>query len=1014
MTKWTEAQLEAIQKEGMPILVSAGAGSGKTAVLTERVFRKVKEGVPLNSLLILTFTKAAAGEMKQRIRMRLQKEGFIEEAKQVDASYITTFDSYALSLVKKYHYICEVDQNIAIVDSSIIALEKEKILDQIFENRYETDSAFCNFISKFCTKDDTELKSDLLNMHHKLDLKYDKCKYLKTYIEEEMSEDKIDSKIDAYLKLLQSYIQDLNQEMEELQLLHEEYYHQVYDVLCSLLNSHTYEEIKKNCQVMIPRVPDSEEEVKTVKEDIASILKEIIKLTRFESISQIKQDLLSTKEDIQVIISILLELEQTLENWKKWHNAYEFHDIANMAIRVIEENDWIQEELKNSWNEILLDEYQDTNDLQERLIGLIANKNVYMVGDIKQSIYRFRNANPKIFKEKYDWYREGKEGIKIDLTTNFRSRKEPLEDINLIFNHLLKEETGGADYKKEHQMIFGNQDYEQDPPKENRHLRILEYEEQENYTKEEMEAFIVAQDIQDKINNHFQVMDQKTKNLRDVTYCDFVILVDRATQFDLYRKIFDANNIPFTVYKDETITSGIEIRLFYHILKCMEKMENHVFDEEWKYAYISISRSYLLEEKDSDIFETIRNQDYEHTKLWGHIVHLLEQKNIGNNETLLQAIIKEFDFYAAFIKVGKVEESMIRIEYLLSLAKNLSILGYDWHKMMEFLKEIADRKYEIRFSQNVEHENSVHMMTIHKSKGLEYPICYYTGLYVKFNQSEIKERMIYDETYGFIVPVVRNGIQSTMYKDLMKYKYRKEEMAEKIRLFYVALTRVREQIILVLPKVTTKPHVKHYQSFMDMIKSVYEKLENYVEDVVPTLSKDYLYHKPLQLMDRKEDTLVVTPTLVDVETFKDTSFSKKIVKEIDQNQYQNIEFGKYVHHILECFDFEHPNYEDIPIFLQNKIKKFLKTPIFQDHILHIYQEYEFYEMEDKELLHGIIDLMVEYEDAIYIVDYKLKQIDDDAYRKQLKGYQTYIEKITSKKVCTYLYSILDETLEQIP
>ena len=1013
MTKWTEAQVEAIQKEGMPILVSAGAGSGKTAVLTERVFRKVKAGVPLNSLLILTFTNSAASEMKNRIRAKLQAEGLTQFAEAVDASYITTFDSYALSLVKKYHYICNVDQNINIVDSSIIELEKEKILDQIMERRYETDPLFCNLIFKFCTKDDTELKKDLINMHHKLDLKYDKCKYLETYLEEEMSESKIDIKIDAYLELLQMHIRNLNQEMEELQQIHLDYYHQVTIILSNLFKSHTYEEIKNNCQVTLPRVPSNEEEVKIMKETISSTLQELKRLTRFESIDFIKQDLQSTKEDIEVIISILLELERGVENWKRYHNAYEFHDIANMAIRLVEENEWIREELKSSWNEILLDEYQDTNDLQEHLIGLIANQNVYMVGDMKQSIYRFRNANPFIFKEKYDRYRKGKEGIKIDLTTNFRSRKEPLDDINLIFNHILTEETGGADYQKEHQMVFGNQDYELDPPKENRHLRILEYDETEDYTKEEIEAFIVAQDIQDKINHHFQVMDSTTKKLRDVTYDDFVILIDRATSFDLYRKIFDASNIPITVHKDETLTSGIEIRLFYHILTCMEKMESHVLDEEWKYAYISIARSFLLEEKDPVIFETIRNNDYEHTKLWEHIEHLLEQKNIGNNETLLQAIIEEFDFYSAFIKIGKVEESIIRIDYLLSLAKKLSNLGYDWHQMTEFLKEVAARKYEIRFSQNVEAENSVQIMTIHKSKGLEYPICYYTGLFSKFNQSDIKERMTYDETYGFIVPVAHHGIRSTIDKDLMKYQYYKEEMAEKIRLFYVALTRTREQMIFILPKVTTKPHLEQYQSFMDMLKSVSEQLEKYVENVSPTLSKDYLYHKPLQALDRKKDTLLVNPVVVKTETVQDTTFSKKIVKELQTDQYQNIEFGKYVHHVLECFDFEHPNYDGIPLFLQSKIKKFLSTPIFQENILHIYQEYEFYELEDEELLHGIIDLMVEYQDTIYIVDYKLKQIEDEAYIKQLKGYQQYIEKMTSKKVLTYLYSILDETLEQI-
>ena len=1023
MTKWTQEQRAAIDKEGMPILVSAGAGSGKTAVLTERVFRKIKEGVPLNSLLILTFTKAAASEMKERIRTRLLQEGLREAAEQVDASYITTFDSFALSLVKKYHYLVGVPNDIGIVDASIIELQKEKILDQILENLYETEEPhFCNLISRFCTKDDTDFKSDILNIHNKLNLKYDKLGYLDNYMENEMSESHIDVQIDAYLKLIQVQITELKDTMEELEFAHKNYYEQVRDILTPLLESSTYEDIKTSVNVTLPRVPENENVVKEIKEKISAIMKEITRLTRFDSTKQLRDDLISTKEDIEVIISILTALEQELNQWKKENNLYEFHDIAKMAIRVVEENASIQEEQRNHWNEILLDEYQDTSDLQEILIQLIANNNVYMVGDMKQSIYRFRNANPIIFKTKYDGFKEGKEGIKIDLTSNFRSRKEPLDDINFIFNRILQEETGGADYEHEHQMVFGNLAYEQATSEQNMHMRLLEYDTQDDYHKEEIEAFIVANDIEDKIRNHFQVMDSETKELRDITYRDFVILMDRTTQFDTYKKIFDDKQIPLTVHKDETITSGIEIRLFYHILKCMQKMELHEFDEEWKYAFVSISRSYLLEEKDPVIFDTIQNGTYENTRLWGHIENLLQQKNSVNNELLLQAIIKEFDFEQAFIKIGHVEESMVRTGYLLSLAKTLSQIGYDWYDMMNFLGEIADKKYEIRFGQNKEAENSVSIMTIHKSKGLEFPICYYTGLYAKFNKSDLKERMTYDEAYGFVIPTTRNGIQNTIRKDLMKYEYQKQEIAEKIRLFYVALTRAREQMIMVLPKILECPTVNviplyqvlHYQSFADMIASIHGNLEPYVEEVKPVLSLDYQLHKPFI---KKEitgvDILKVTPIEVAFDQLKETSFSKKLKTTIEPDQYKNIEFGKYVHQVLQYFDFMKPDYTGIPTFLQEKIKKFLATPIFQENPIHIYQEYEFYGMKDEEQIHGIIDLMVEYEDEIKIVDYKLKQIDDKAYVEQLRGYQSYIETITPKKVTTYLYSILDETLEKI-
>ncbi len=1026
MTKWTKEQLEAIHKEGMPILVSAGAGSGKTAVLTERVLRKIKDGIPIQKLLILTFTKAAASEMKERIRKKLQEENLIEASEQIDATYITTFDSFALSIVKKYHYLLDIPKDIMVADESMVELQKEKMLDEIFEQLYEQkDSDFENLIMRFCTKDDTEIKSDILNIHRKLDLKYDKLDYLNHYIEREMQVTHYQSELESYMEIIQNQLEELSAKVEVIENMDAAYYQALFPLLEPLCNSKTYDAVRENIEFTLPRVPANHEDLKQAKESLASTIKEIKRLTRWETEAEMLEDIESTKRDIEILIRILTLLENKLITWKQQNNAFEFHDIAAFAIRIVKENTMIQEELKQTFHEILLDEYQDTSDLQEMFIALIQNHNVYMVGDMKQSIYRFRNANPALFKGKYDRYRSSKEGLKIDLTENFRSRKEPLEDINQIFNLLLKEETGGVDYEKEHQMVFGNQIYEQEKTNQNMHMQILTYEKKQEYTKEEMEAFLVANDIQEKIKNHFQIMDPDTKKLRDVQYQDFAILVDRSSQFDLYKQIFEYKNIPVAIHKDETITSGTELKLVYHILKCMQKMETHQFDTEWKYAFTSIMRSYLLEETDEQIFHCLQSDTYEETRLYTHIQNLLDKKNSLNNELLIQAIIEEFDFYQAFIKVGKVEDRMIKMEYLMKLAENLSKMGYDCYEMMEYLKEISDKNYEIRFHKNLETENSVNIMTIHKSKGLEYPICYYTGLYAKFNKADVKERMTYDVSVGFVIPTAENGIQNTIRKDLLRYVYQKQEIAEKIRLFYVALTRSREKIIMVMPNVEEEipicNHIKSYQalhfcSFYDMIKSIYGNLEDYVEtvDLENVVTQDYKKNKELHhYAIEQEDTLVVNNIEVSSEVVTEKTFSKKLQKPIDYKQYKNMELGHTVHRILECLDFEKPNYVGISPFLQEKIEDFLSSPIFSDNIIHIYKEYEFYTEIGEEQLHGIIDLMIEYEDEIKIVDYKLKQITDEAYQKQLQGYQSYIESITEKKVTTYLYSILDGTLEEI-
>ena len=213
----------------------------------------------------------------------------------------------------------------------------------------------------------------------------------------------------------------------------------------------------------------------------------------------------------------------------------------------------------------MIDEYQDTNDIQENFISMIENNNVYMVGDIKQSIYRFRNANPYIFKNKYDSYADNDGGLKIDLVKNFRSREEVLDNINEIFNYIMDNDIGGAEYHESHEMVFGNNSYiEEGKTEQEYNMEILEYhyDKDSKYTKEEIEIFTIADDIINKISNKFKVFDKDEKLLRDITYNDFVILMDRTTDFDLYKKIFEYKGIPLTLYKDDKLNNSYDIYIY--------------------------------------------------------------------------------------------------------------------------------------------------------------------------------------------------------------------------------------------------------------------------------------------------------------------------------------------------------------------------------------------------------------------------------------------------------------------
>lgn len=1026
MSRWTREQLDAIQQEGSNILVSAGAGSGKTAVLSERVLRKLKDGVPLSSLLILTFTKAAAEEMKQRIRKKIKQESTLQDQiKQLDLAYITTFDSFALALVRKYHYLLNISSQISIVDSSVMTLQKETILDEIMEHFYEQqNSLFEQFICKYCVKDDQEIRKELFNMHDKLVLKYDLEAYLNTYLKHYMNEENIKEYTASYLQLLKNNIQEIAESVNELSyVVNPEYQNKIIDSLSPLINSQQYEDIKNNCIIRLPNLPKNSEAAKPIKDKIATLLKELGRLTKYESMTQMGTQILDTQDDIECVIMILKELELKLQQWKFQNDLFEFHDIAKMAIHIVKENKWIQEELKTKFNEILLDEYQDTSDLQEMLIQLFANHNVYMVGDMKQSIYRFRNANPTIFKKKYDEYKQKKNGIKIDLQKNFRSRQEPLEDINFIFNRIMQDQIGGASYEEEHQMVFGNQKYTEVKSDQNSHMELYTYQADSNYTKPEIEAFLIAEDIQNKVNSNYQIFDKETEQLRDITYQDFVILMDRTTQFELYHKIFEYCKIPLTVHKDETITAGVDTRLLFHILRLMDCVENKQFKEEFIYSFMSIARSYLFEMNDPDIFHIINTKAFEKTEVYNKIQQLLEECSDYNNEMLIHAIIQKFQFYQHFILLGQIEESMVRLEYLENLATNLSNMGYTRSELLKFLDEIATKNYDVRFSKNETIGNSVHLMTIHKSKGLEFPVCYYALLYAKFNKSDLKERFIYDSKLGFVFPVYNNGIQPTIIKELLKQRYNQEEISEKIRLFYVALTRCCEKLILVMPKVDgniepcmkVSPYISlRYQSFQDMLSAIAYDLDPYQIEVFPH-SITNKYKIPTQkkvVLSQVDDQLKVNPPHFEQKEVIEQHYSK-IPLFITKEDKQKMDYGNQLHQVFERMDWNHPNLESLDLNMKLKVELFLNSELLERPFLNIYPEYEFeYEIEGQKF-HGVIDLIIEYEDRIHIIDYKTKNILDLEYRNQLKGYQAYIETITSKKISCYLYSIIEGNYQRI-
>lgn len=1039
-THWTSEQVDAINSEGENIIVSAGAGSGKTAVLSERVLRKLNSGVNVDELLILTFTKAAAFEMKERIRKKIkQNPNLSEQLNKIDAAYITTFDSFALSIVKRYHYILNISKNVSIIESSIIDLKKEEILNKLFLEYYEKkDPKFLKLISDFCLKDDDEITSAIMNINNKLDLKYDKIEYLNNYINNNFSEDKINKDILEYEKLLLDKIKNIKKMFEDLTLLADsEYYDKAYPVLANLFSAKDYNDIKNNINIKLPQLKrGSDDEVKLAKTNLSDEIKNLAKNCQYESRDDIINSILSTKEYVEIIIETIIEFHGRIQKFKFDNDMYEFTDIAIMAIKILKENEDIRTDLKLSLNEILIDEYQDTSDLQEEFISLIANNNVYMVGDIKQSIYRFRNANPYLFKNKYDNYRNHNGGKKIDLLKNFRSRYEVLDNINLVFNKIMDDEIGGADYINEHQMVFGNKAYEEGGKFEHDNNFLIynyAYDKEQPFTKEEIEIFITAKDIKEKIENHYKVYDKDADDnkVRDITYNDFVVLIDRSTNFDLYKKIFEYLKIPLTICKDEKLTNSIDIYLIKNIITLIKKCSENNYDDEFRYAFLSVSRSYLINMDDNEIFSYVLNKNYKDSITIKKILEISPYYNDMTSKMLLDKIIEVFDFYNKLSLVGNVEDTCIRIEYLQNMQSCLNNLGYTPNDFLDYIDNVASKEMDIKFSKNESSGDSVKIMTIHKSKGLEYHICYFPLLYKSFNILDLNEHFIFDNTYGIITPYIKNGLNTTIYKTLLKEKYLKDEISEKIRLLYVALTRCKEKMILInsfdndipiLNKTIVDINLrKKYMSFKDILNSIEPTLKPYVQNIELdklnltkdyNIIKEYNYKKSINM---GADKIIVNPIEILKEVKTQKHYSKSTYKKLTEQERNNMEFGTYMHNLLEIIDFDNPRLDELNIstFYKNKIQQFLDLDIIKGENLKFYKEFEFIYENNNEESHGIIDLIIESDYDIKIVDYKLKNIKDDKYIEQLNGYKNYIKTKTDKQISIYLYSILDSKLERL-
>ena len=834
---WTNEQLDAIHKRNTNIIVSAGAGSGKTAVLSERILEYCKNGGDIRRILVLTFTNAAASEMKERIRKKLLDNKLFKQADYIDSAYITTFDAYSLALVKKYYYKLDLSKSLGIMDGALIAIKRKQIIEQLFSELYASENIqFYNFLKKYSKQDDKDVIKIIDSLCSKFELIIDYDDFIKTYDEKYYSEEKLQHIVNEYEIYTAEEVYEFTLKLNELinisgtdtasNKLHDD----LLVISEKLNNINSYDDYYELFNtISMPRLsPKAYEGVKEAKKSLDDAYKNL-KANVFSKYV-FKEDMLNELKlihnDILFLLNICNEVLARLLKYKKQVMQFDYTDIAKFAIKLVTDYEDVKSELKYFYNEILVDEYQDTSDIQEAFLSKIENNNLYMVGDIKQSIYRFRNANPYIFKSKYDSYAKNINGYKIDLSFNFRSRCEVLNNINTLFNKLMTESCGDANYILDHQMNYGLKAYESLVQAYDYNLDIYKYNKDDylDYNDDEIEAFIAAKEIKKILATKTKVF--KNGEYRLVKYNDFAILIDKAKSFVTFKRVFEYLNIPLSIEADLDLKDSILPKLFSNILMLIYKLRNNEFDTQYKHSLASLARSFIYEYTDENIYKLIALSEHY------PILDDLKELSIDNEESLEQLFYKicfKLNIYEKLALIGDVDNSLVVLEYIYKLFNMFQQTQMEMSDAVEYLSTIFETDVKLSYKLSSNSGDSVRIMTIHKSKGLEFPFCIFPLLSSSFNKADIRATTGFSPNYGIYIPYADEGKSNTIIKTLIANQIAKADISERVRLLYVALTRAREKMILIMndeeyPDLTPK----RFSSFHQMI-TYYNVFNEYVK-----------------------------------------------------------------------------------------------------------------------------------------------------------------------------------------
>ena len=893
--QWTKEQQEVIRLRDRNILVSAAAGSGKTAVLVERILSKITDNThpaDIDRLLIMTFTRAAAGEMKERISAVIEKalgedpdnEHLQRQTTLLHTAQITTIDGFCAYIIRNYFHLIGLDPGYRTADEGELKLLRGDVVQALLEEHYaQKDEKFQKFVECFATGKSDENLGDLIQKLYEMAMSNP---FPEEWLQKCLGDYRIESleelRETEWMKMLWDAVGD---ELQEAELLIRE----ARNVCAEADGPYLYEDALNSDLILVrdlqelaekrdyngtvkvlvkpafarlstKKALDVEEQkkqrVKELRDEEKGILKELGQRYFQSSEEEILEMIRYVREPIEMLIELTIQFMEQFGTAKREKNILDFTDMEHFALQILmtKEGEEIHmsqaaRELSAKYDEVLVDEYQDSNFVQELLTTAVSGwinqkKNIFMVGDVKQSIYRFRLARPELFMEKYKSYstEEAKEQ-RIDLHKNFRSRAQVLESVNFIFRQIMGEDLGGVAYDKD-AALYPGASFPEGESEEFVKTEVLLIEkdgeeladvqesadagaqgsqmELENQNAQELEALAIAQRIQEIVGKE-QIVDKETREYRPVEYGDIVILLRTAYGWaETFREVLASQGIPVYCTSRTGYFSALEIVTVLNYLKVCDNPLQDIplmgvlrspivgcTSQELAELRIHYPKGLLYESLTAYVGESsktdfLTEKDFLKLKLSNFLQLLEKVRNMAAYtpvHELILYVLKETGYgnYARALPGG--EQRFANLTMLVEKAMDYEKTSY--RGLFNFVRYIEQlQAYEVDYGEvnlTGAGNTAVEIMTIHKSKGLEFPVVFVAGMGKQFNFQDMNAGLLLHPELGIgadaVIPEKR-VIASSLNKQIIRRQLLKESLGEELRVLYVAMTRAKEKLIL--------------------------------------------------------------------------------------------------------------------------------------------------------------------------------------------------------------------------